>query len=503
VHFVTDATNRPVRTRFAPSPTGSLHIGGLRTAMFNWLFARHNNGRFVLRIEDTDQKRYDPNALTSLMEALRWAGLDWDEGPDIGGAYGPYVQSERLALYQKWANWLVEQGEAYPSYETPQELEQIRKDLEAKKLPPGYNRQHRDLTAEQRAVFEAEGRKPVIRLKMPLEGETVTQDAIRGEVRFENAKQQDIVLLKSDGFPTYHLAHVVDDHFMEISHVLRAVEWLPSVPVHWQLWLAFGWEPPVYAHLPVMLNPNGKGKMSKRNPPRDAKGNIIPVLVHDYIHEGYLPEAITNFLANIGWNFGDEREIFKMDEAVERFDLSRINEANSAFPPEKLEWLNGLYIREMPAERLTTLLRKPLENAGLRVDNNLLARITPLVQGRMKTLNDVVNLAGFFFQDEFKPAPSDMLIQKNMDAETTRTTLQHAYERLATLDTFTHEAQEAAMRDLAESSGMKPSTLFSILRVATTGQSVSTPLFETMEILGKDEALRRIQDAANSLAEIA
>mgnify|MGYP000465738832 CR=1 FL=1 len=499
---MTDNSPRPVRTRFAPSPTGSLHIGGLRTAMFNWLFARHHNGRFILRVEDTDQKRYDPQALRILMEGMRWAGLDWDEGPDVGGPYGPYIQSERLTLYQKWAQWLVDNDKAYPSYETPAELEAIRKDLESRKLPPGYNRQHRDLTPEQRAAFEAQGRKPVIRLKMPLEGETIVNDAIHGDVRFENARQQDTVLLKSDGFPTYHLAHVVDDHFMEISHVLRAAEWMPSVPVHWQLWQAFGWEPPVYAHLPVMLNPNGKGKMSKRNPPRDAKGNIIPVLVDDYIQAGYLPEAILNFLANIGWNFGDEREIFTMNDAIERFDLSRINQANSAFPPEKLDWLNGIYIRELPVERLAALLREPLERAGFKVDDDRLMKIAPLVQIRMKTLNDVVELAGFFFHDEFEPAPADQLPQKGMTAEQTRAALEQAGAALSALENFTHEEQEAAMRALAERIGVKPSALFNVLRVATTGQAVATPLFETMEILGRNESLRRIQLAAAQLAAL-
>lgn len=499
---MTNPPNRPVRTRFAPSPTGSLHIGGLRTALFNWLFARHHNGKFILRIEDTDQKRFDPDALRTLTEALRWAGLDWDEGPEVGGQYGPYIQSERLPLYQKWANWLVENGKAYPSYETAEELEQMRKEMEARKETPMYNRQHRDLTPEQRAAFEAQGRKPVIRLKMPLEGETVIQDAVRGEVRFDNSKQQDTVLLKSDGFPTYHLAHVVDEHFMEISHVMRAVEWLPSVPTHVQLWKAFGWEMPIYAHLPVMLNPNGKGKMSKRNPPRDKHGNIIPVMVHDYINAGYLPEAVLNFLANIGWNFGDDREVFSMSEAIERFDLTRINEANSAFPPEKLEWLNGVYIREMPVNKLAELLRKPLENAGLEVDQDTLLRVTPLVQTRMKSLNDVVEIAGFFFHKEFKPAPAQQLIQKGMDAAQTKTALEQAMELLSAVENFTHAEMEPAMRALSESLGVKPSALFGALRVATTGQQVATPLFETMEILGKPEVLRRIENAVSNLEKI-
>ncbi|HEX2623211.1 MAG TPA: glutamate--tRNA ligase, partial [Phototrophicaceae bacterium] len=239
---MTATSNRPVRTRFAPSPTGSLHIGGLRTALFSWMYARHFKGQFILRIEDTDQKRYDPNALQTLVEALRWAGVDWDEGPEVGGKYGPYVQSERLDLYQKWADWLVEHGHAYRAYDTSEELAQMNKEREAQKLQPGYDGRHRDLTPEQEAAYIAEGRKPVIRFKAPRhDGKTVCQDLIRGEVEFENNTIQDAVLLKSDGFPTYHLAVVIDDHFMEISHVMRAIEWLPSLPLHWLLWGAFGW----------------------------------------------------------------------------------------------------------------------------------------------------------------------------------------------------------------------------------------------------------------------
>ena len=499
---MTHSPDRPVRVRFAPSPTGSLHIGGLRTALFNWLFARHYQGTFILRIEDTDQKRFDPTALQTLMEALRWAGLNWDEGPEIGGPYGPYVQSERLEHYQQWAHWLVENDKAYKCFCTPERLKQVNLEKEKRGEQPGYDRRCRYLTPAQIAEFEAQGQSFVIRFKMPLEGETVVQDLIRGEVAFDNSGQQDMVLLKSDGFPTYHLAYVVDDHLMEISHVLRAIEWLPSFPLHVQLWRAFGWEIPHHAHLPVILNPNGKGKLSKRNPPKDKHGNIIPVMVHDYINAGYLPEALTNFLANIGWNFGDEREFFTMDEAIERFDLSRINPANSAFPLEKLEWLNGEHIRALPVEELARRLRAPLEKAGLKVHDALLARITPLVQTRIKTLNDVVAIAGFFFREEFTPATPDMLVQKNMDATGTYHALKLAYERLSVLDDFTHERQEASMRALADELGLKPNQLFGALRVAVTAQTVSTPLFETMEIIGKAESLRRIQMAVESLNSV-
>lgn len=489
-----------MRVRFAPSPTGSLHIGGLRTALFNWLFARHHNGKFILRIEDTDQKRFDPTALETLIEALRWAGLHWDEGPEVGGPYGPYVQSERLKHYQQWANWLVENGKAYKCFCTPERLKQVNREKEKRGEQPGYDRHCRYLTLEQIAGREAQGQSFVIRFKMPLDGETVVQDLIRGEVSFDNSTQQDMVLLKSDGFPTYHLAYVVDDHLMEISHVMRAIEWFPSFPLHVQLWRAFGWEMPYHAHLPVMLNPNGKGKLSKRNPPKDRYGNIIPVMVHDYINAGYLPEALTNFLANIGWNFGDEREFFTMAEAIERFDLTHINPANSAFPIEKLEWLNGEHIRALPVGELAHRLRAPLEKAGLKVNQDLLLRITPLVQTRLKTLNEVVSMAGFFFCEEFIPAPPQMLIQKNMDAAKTLDALQRAYERLSALDGFTHEKQEGEMRALAEELRLKPNQLFGAMRVAVTAQQVSTPLFETMEIIGKDESLRRIHTAIERLA---
>lgn len=496
---MTDPTTRPVRVRFAPSPTGSLHIGGLRTALFNWLFARHNNGAFILRIEDTDQTRFDPTALQTLTEALRWAGLTWDEGPEVGGNYGPYVQSERLPLYQKWAQWLLDNGKAYKAYETPDELKTMRDEMTARKLPPGYNRQHRDLTPEQQAKFEAEGRQYVVRFKMPLDGETVVTDAVRGEVRFDNDKQQDTVLLKADGFPTYHMAHVVDDHFMEISHVMRAVEWLPSLPVHWQLWLAFGWEPPIYAHLPVMLNPNGKGKMSKRNPPVDKFGNIIPVMVHDYIARGYLPEAMDNFLANIGWSFGDEREIFTMSEALERFELGRINPANSAFPPEKLDWLNGEHIRILAVDDLAARLKPYLEKADFEVNTEILLKITPLVQTRIKRLDEVVELAGFFFRDEFIPPTPEMLPQKKMDVAQTCAALKSAHHMLSGLTDFSFDSQHTATEALAKELGLSNGQLFGVLRVAATGQQISTPVFETMEIIGKDVALARIEAAINSL----
>lgn len=492
-------TTKPVRTRFAPSPTGSLHIGGLRTALWSWMFARHHHGQFILRVEDTDQKRFDPNALKTLIEALHWVGIDWDEGPEVGGPYGPYVQSERLALYQEQAQWLVDHGHAYKCYCSPARLEQVNKDKQAAKLPPGYDRRCRYASPEEltqlAAECEAEGRKPVIRLAMPREGQTVLNDLVRGEVVFDNDETQDAVLLKADGFPTYHLAVIVDDHFMKISHVVRAVEWLPSAPLHVQLWKAFGWEMPEFAHVPVMLNPNGKGKMSKRNPPRDAKGNIIPVMVHDYISGGYLPEAVANFLAGISWTYGEDQEVFSMADAIARFeDFSRISPSNAALPVEKLEWINGVYIREkLTADELAVRLRAPLEAAGLVVDDALLHKVAPLVQTRMKTLNDVVPMAGFFFKPEFTPPAPEAVIQKKMDATSTRRALEASLPVLRSIQPFTAAALLEIFTELGQELSLSNSQMFGMLRVAVSGQTVSTPTFETMEILGREESIRRIE----------
>jgi glutamyl-tRNA synthetase len=490
-----------VRTRFAPSPTGSLHIGGLRTALFNWLMARAHNGQFILRIEDTDQKRFDPSALQTLTEALRWAGLQWDEGPEVGGPFGPYVQSERLAHYQQWAQWLIDNGKAYKCFCTPERLEQVNKEKQARKEPPGYDRFCRTLTPEQIAAKEAAGEKYVVRFMSPLEGQTVVHDLIRGETVFENSTLQDMVLLKSDGFPTYHLAVVVDDHLMQISHVLRAVEWFPSFPLHVQIWQAFGWPMPQFAHLPVMLNPNGKGKMSKRNPPRDEKGNIIPVFIHDYMKQGILPEAMINFLTNIGWNFGDERDIFTVEETLQRFRIEDVNPANSAFPYPKLEWTNAQYIRALPAEELAQRLKPFLVEAGLSVDDARLLKLAPVVQTRITRLADVVPLAGFIFADPaaFQPAPAEKIIQKKMDAASSVVILEKSLALIETLPSFDTNTLLEAFSAVTTEWGVNNSQLFGVLRVAVSGQTISTPTFETMELLGKEESVRRIELAIETL----
>lgn len=486
-----------VRTRYAPSPTGPQHIGGIRSALFGWLFARRHGGQFILRIEDTDQKRFVPGSIEMIQDAFDWLGMDIDEGPEQGGPFGPYIQSQRLALYQTWAYWLVEQGRAYKCFATAEELAQMRA------AGQGYDRRYRDLDPAAVKRLEAAGKDYVIRFKMPLQGKTSGHDMIRGEVTFDNEQLQDAVLLKSDGFPTYHLAHIVDDHQMEISHITRAVEWLPSFPLHLKIWEALGWRKPQFAHLPVLLNPNGKGKLSKRKGRfAAADGASVPVLVHEFIDAGYLPAAVLNFLTNIGWNFGEEREVFSMSEASARFDLGDVNPANSAYPIAKLDWLNSQYIQSADVDFLASSLKPALEGAGYKVDEARLRKVAPILQVRLKTLNDVIAMAGFFFDDwdRFQPPHAEILFQKKMDGRGTKQVLEAAILVIEGLADFSHESQYAAFKELAKEIGYKNGQVFGTLRAAVTGQRVSPPTFETMEILGKAESIRRIKLARDALA---
>ena len=495
---MTPPSAQPVRTRYAPSPTGPQHIGGIRSALFAWLYARRHDGQFILRIEDTDRKRTVPGSVEMILEAFDWLSMDIDEGPGAGGAYGPYVQSERLELYQAWAKRLVENGYAYKCFATAEELAEMRK------AGGGYDRRYRDISAAASADLEARRLPYVIRFKMPLTGVTIGDDMIRGEIKFANDQLQDAVLLKSDGYPTYHLAHIVDDYHMRISHVTRAVEWLPSFPLHIQIWNALGWEKPIFVHLPVLLNPNGKGKLSKRKEQfADADGKSVPVLVHEFMDAGYLPAAVMNFLSNIGWNYGDNEEIFSTAQAIERFDLKDVNPANSAYPIAKLDWLNSQYIQRADVGELSLLLKPILERAGYRVDEARLKRVVPLLQVRLKSLRDVVPMAGFFFADwaSFEAPPAKILIQRKMDAQGTADILRGSIPRLQQLESFDHDGQHTAMSEYAKVTGYKNGQVFGSLRAAVTGQKVSPPTFETMEVLGKEESIRRIELALQSLSE--
>jgi len=483
----------PVRVRFAPSPTGYPHVGNIRTALFNWLFARKNGGSFIVRIEDTDVARKVEDAVEAILGGLRWLGLDWDEGPGVGGDYGPYYQSQRVERYRQAAERLVAQGDAYYCYCSPQRLEEIRKEQARSKQQIGYDRHCRDLSPQERAQKEAEGVKPVVRFRTPLEGQTRFSDLIWGNVAFENSTIDDLVLLKSDGYPTYHLANVVDDHLMEITHVLRAEEWLSSTPRHLLLYRALGLEPPQFAHLPMILG-SDRAKLSKRHG---------AVSITEYGELGYLPEAMANFLALLGWSLDDRTEIMSRQELIDNFSLERISRTGAIFNRDKLDWMNGVFIRKLSCE---DLLRKimPFLESGLPkevkrpISQQYVGRIVPLIQERINTLAEAATYADFFFIDTPEYEAS-MLVGKKMTVETTLEALKAAEERLSSLESFDHDLLEDTLRHLAGDLGLKTGQLFGLLRVATTGRSATPPLFATMAALGKERCLKRIRVAVAKL----
>ena len=485
-----------VRVRFAPSPTGYLHIGGARTALFNWMFARKHGGKFILRIEDTDRKRYVPGAEQAIIDSLQWLGLDWDEGPDIGGPFGPYVQSQRTALYQQWADWLTAHDHAYHCYCTSEELSAMRKEQLAAKMPLGYDRRCRNLTLEQRAAKEADGLPSVIRFKMPLEGETVIPDEIRGDIVVMNSQIQDPVLLKSDGHPTYHLANVVDDHFMQISHILRADEWISTAPLHINLYHAFGWELPIYAHLPLVLNPSGEGKLSKRTQAFDDGGREVLVKVEEFQEAGLLPEAVVNFLANVGWSYGDDREKFTLQEAVPRFELKDINPAPSRLPYDKLDWLNGQYIQEMEPQTLARAIKPYLDEAGYEVNPEALLIVMPSMSVRMKRLPDAVPFLRFLFADVPLDETAESLSHKQMPADQARQGYTLARDFVRDVQPYDLDNISQGIIEIGESVTLsgKAGPFLGKMRQAVTGQAVSPPLFESMLALGRERTLLRLNE---------
>jgi glutamyl-tRNA synthetase len=498
-----------IRVRFAPSPTGKLHIGGVRTVVFDWLFARKMGGQFILRIEDTDQKRYDPEAVITIMDGLRWLGLHWDEGPGleelrrvgvqdaeayaVGGPVGPYIQSGRLELYRQAAETLVARGMAYRCNCSEERLERVRAEQRAHKLSIGYDRHCRDLPPG--AV--SPGEPHVIRLKVPTTGETVLHDAIRGDVIFDNATLDDLVLLKSDGFPTYHLAVVVDDHAMGITHVTRDDRWISTAPKHVLLYQAFGWKVPELCHLPLVNGTDGR-PLSKRH------GSTS---VDQFRELGYLPEAMLNFLAFLGWapGEGEEQEIFGREELIERFDLFRVNTAPAVFSYDKLDWMNGVYIRNLSEEELLERLLPFWQRAGMVGDpcpEEMRARlriVVPLVRERLKRLADVVELTGPLFR-EIETPPAEALVAKKTTPPESLEALRRARALLTEIEPFEAEAMEQPLRGLADELNLKAGQLFGILRWATTAQAVSPPLFGSFEFLGRERVLARLDAAAEVLA---
>lgn len=505
---MTQNSEKPARVRYAPSPTGPLHLGGLRTALFDWLWARKTGGQFILRIEDTDQKRYDPDSLDSLMRGLGWLGLDWDEGPDVGGPYGPYVQTERREIYQAHAQELIDRGRAYRCYCSPERLDALRTEQRRNKQPIGYDRHCRYLSAEERAAQEAAGKSSVVRFAVPEEGTTVFTDLLRGDIEVDNRQLRDEVLLKTDGLPTYHLAAMVDDHLMEITHILRGEEWLATAPIHRLIYDAFGWEMPLLVHQPVILDPSGKGKMSKRK--KQVAGKEYLALVDEFIQAGYLPDAMFNFLTNVGWNFDPEQEVFSREEAIDRFRLEEINPSAAALPYEKLDWLNGVYIRALtPAalkEALIPFLSRQLgqPEEALRADDRL-DLLVPVIQERLKRLDGAAEWIDWAFvgADEIVYDEPKLLIGRKLDAAQSIDALRAGAALLAEIEPFEAEAIHQAFRAKAEELDLKAGSFFGPIRGAISGKKVSPPLFESIQALGRAETIRRIERAIQALEGLA
>jgi glutamyl-tRNA synthetase len=494
-----------VRVRFPPSPTGLLHVGGARTALFNYLFAygeavrAGKRGEFVLRIEDTDRTRYVEGATQGIMDILDWFGLTWDEGPDKGGPVGPYIQSERLDIYRDHADRLVASGRAYPCFCTPERLQELRERQQAAGHPPGYDRLCRAIPGEEAAARVAAGESHVIRFAMPRDGETRVVDLLRGESVFQNEHLEDLVLMKSDGYPTYHLANVVDDHLMGVTHIMRGEEWIPTAPVHVRLYDAFGWSVPKFAHMPLILAPGG-GKLSKRH------GSTA---MEEFRAQGYLPEALTNYLALVGWSFDGQTEIFSKQELLEKFTLERVSPSPATFDYAKLAWFNQHYINHIvELDDLVGRLVPFLAKAGL-VDETAadpdsetfayLRSVTSLLKDRIKTLAEAPELMSYFLVEELPPYDPTLLIPKKMDGAQALAALTAAADTLSEVGVLDEAETETALRGLAERLGLKAGQLFMPIRVAVTGRTESPGLFETLRVIGNDRVQVRLGRAVQML----
>ena len=482
-------STRPTRVRIAPSPTGDPHVGTAYIGLMNFLFAAQRGGQFVLRIEDTDRTRFVPTSEAMIFDALRWIGLTWDEGPDVGGPYGPYRQSERTDIYREYTEKLLASGHAYRAFETAEELEAERKAQLAAKLPPKYNGRSRTLSTAEIAENLNAGKPFTVRLKVPTEGVTTFRDELRGDVTFDHANVDDQVLLKSDGYPTYHLANVVDDHLMRITDVIRAEEWISSTPKHVLLYQAFGWELPNFWHMPLLRNAD-KSKISKRK---------NPVSLNYYRDAGFLPEALLNFLGLMGGGMvqPSEQEIvsrgldmklsdmFSLDDMLARYDFARISLGGPVFDLVKLRWLNGEYIRRQSPDQFFASLRQTV------FSDSYLQAIAPLVQTRIETLGGIGDMAGFFFRDEL-PIPESAWLPKKRSPEET---LAFAAELLTTLEATTWETStiEAAMKQLGEAKSWSVKENFMLLRAILTGSTQSPPLLESLVVFGKARSLDRMR----------
>ena len=488
-----------IRTRFAPSPTGRMHLGSARSALYPFLLARRFGGTFILRIEDTDQRRIVPGAEQELIDGLHWLGIDYDEGPDVGGSNGPYRQSERREIYNEFAWKLVDLDHAFPCFCTQERLEKVRQQQMADMLNPRYDGTCRNLDPQEARNRAINGEKHVIRFKMPKDGNITTTDLLRGPITTENSALDDSVLVRSDGLPVYHLAAMVDDHLMGITHVIRGSEWLPSMPLHIHIIRAFGWVEPVFAHLSVFLKPSGKGKMSKREAAVAIKDGHS-IFVGDMQGLGYIPEGVLNWIALMGWGVSDG-DVLTLSDMIDRFDIHNLTPSPAAINFTKLDHFNATHIRLLRIEDLANRIKPYFVRKGLAVNDSLLLKITPLIRERLVTLDDCLPFAGWFFLEEINPNPRD-LIARDLSATQSEEIASKAYGILKELPEITSENAEPPLRKLVDDLGLSPSQVFGIIRVAVTGQSVSPPLFESMEIVGKEKVLLRIAQAIQILEQM-
>ncbi len=504
-------SNSDIRVRFAPSPTGPLHIGGVRTALYNYLFARKNGGKFILRIEDTDQTRFVPGAEEYIVESFRWCGIEFDEGVTVGGDFGPYKQSDRKKIYRKYADELIESGHAYYAFDTPEELSAIRSEYESQKKTFIYNAEERNrlrnsLTLSESKVKELlDSNTPfVIRFKMPEEEVIVLNDIIRGKVEVNTSVLDDKILFKSDGMPTYHLANIVDDHLMEISHVIRGEEWLPSLPLHVLLYEAFDWEKPEFAHLPLLLKPDGNGKLSKRDGDRlgfpvfplqwtDPKTGVVS---SGFREDGYLPDGFVNMLALLGWNPGDEREVFSLEELTEEFSLERVSKSGAKFDPAKAAWFNHQYLVKTDNETLAKMLMPITVENGVLVEKEQLATAIGLVKERANFVKDLWSQLDFFFKrpEEYDPkAVKKRWKASSFDQMTELKTV------LEGISDFSSENTETVVKAWIEEKDYGMGVVMNAFRLLVVGALKGPHLFDIIELIGQEETLERIDQGLHEI----
>jgi glutamyl-tRNA synthetase len=503
----------PVRVRFAPSPTGPLHIGGVRTALYNYLFARHTDGKMILRIEDTDQNRYVPGAENYIIDSLNWAGILFDEGVHIGGPFAPYRQSDRKDIYRTYVDELIRSGHAYYGFDTTEELDARRKEADKVKLVFTYDASVRKgmknslaLSAEETQRRLQSGDPYVIRFLIPENETLVFHDLIRGEMNVNTPTLDDKVLFKSDGMPTYHLANIVDDHLMEISHVIRGEEWLPSLPLHILLYRSFGWRPPLFAHLPLILKPEGSGKLSKRDGdrlgfpvfPLEWKDPFTKEVFSGYRESGYFPETVVNMLALLGWNPGTEKEIFSMEELIHEFSIERVGKSGSRFDPGKIKWFNHHYLVSKSTEELTALFQEILKSKGVAASDPIVGRVIELVKDRSDFVSNFWDQSYFFFQ---QPLSYDMEIVRKKWKEDTPGLLRAFGDILPSIDDFNAENIKALAEKFVEDNGTGLGQLMNPLRLCLVGGSFGPDLSLICEMLGKDEVILRIAKALDFITQ--